>query len=1527
MADERLRVVIEGTSADLMAALRQAGRGVQQFDRTVDRSSRNVAAHNQHTARAAAGYRNLGRASTGLNRVLGVNTGALLRNAAAFASVAAAAKIMRDSVNETLALAKATTQLKRTTGLDTQEASAWVAVAKARGVEATKLNRSFIMLEKQLTASRQGSEKSTAALKALGLTQRDIEKGSFHQVIRKVADGYKDLKDPIERAAVAQQLFGRGGVSILPMLTQGSKGIAEYQRLAKELGATLSNDGLKNTLALRDAQIKWNLSMQGLKNTLAQGLMPALAKGALAVTGFLREMRTGTGEGGKFAAKMRDLWNSLKPVFLTLGQVAKAVAAFVGKHPALVKVVATFVALGLAVKAISFVGSLTGVTKLIGLVARLGKLAVVGARGGVTLAEGIASGFTPAWNARTGGIRTKIRTALGRIGTSAGETAGSNAAGTIAGTLGAQLPSKLRAQGIGAKIGAIGKAAGKTFAGLLIAGAVAGLAALAGALEKAIAKAVADALSYQGDINRPDPLDPRQKIKDFFNSLIPGRSGGILGTDGFRRYAAGGLVPSVLSPGELVVPPSGGAFHVPGAPVAADTVPMLLPAGTGVVTGHGQQLLAGGASLREAIAHQAPHFASGGWVRTGATLDDTKGQDPPYSSHGGMSFAELLVAGPNRGIGTPAGKILGIPSRGWVGMPMGTTIRVRKPGNSKSYRIWKNDNGSGDAAGNPHYTIDLHGKIARLLGISKGDIEMARDDGGATTTNTPGGTDGQWVNTTEQRSRLVVPRVRLDTRENLMAGTWRRAAMDAGWSRERGPGLGLFFNRGGGDTDLNTQLLASLGIDTSLLPHRESYTVKGRRWQPGGGGMGTMNVWERFAWPTTNHTITSGFGPRSAPTRGASSYHDGVDIGVGTGTSVRASLSGKVDMAGSNGGYGNYVGISHPLSGLYSFYGHLSKIQAHAGATIRQGAQLGLSGSTGVSTGPHLHWGLHDHGAKKDPRGYVGKRFKVGTARTRRRPAAAAGRGGNAAIAWAEQFVGMSEGARALYAITSRAPGEWCGAFAEAAARQGGAQASDWLATSSIIAHAKQHSHGLRGWGPLSSGSRGDLALFDWNHNGSPNHVGLIRQVLGPSKVATVEGNTSGGRVLNKIRSGSEIMGAARVAYRRGGIVQRFAGGGIAGQPPRTGGIRAPGGVTRGAGRSPEWRRTDAANRKARAFTQGRGRLRDYIDLIWNTPPTLTTTQFTVDTTRSFEKALMGQGKAKSDGALRAASSYIDSKIREVGRHAGKDGKVTGGWKIRQNRMMTLQTAVLNAIGNRLYGPSDAAGADLDLIDTDRSRAETGWKLGGVWDTLPDGSANPDWDMREAVWRKAWEGRLAGSLAALQAMIPRALRFKDGDVYAGKLTEQAAAVKDRLDALLVEDADQARQPAASSSAGSELADLNAQILAAQQESNRISSQLLGVFTGFAPLVGQRLVGSFAHGGFVGETGMALVHRGEQIIPDPGGPFANTTAAAGGKPPQVVVHVHGDAAPLMKQIQVEVDGKIQRAQMRQGRRARVLGGVA
>lgn len=125
-------------------------------------------------------------------------------------------------------------------------------------------------------------------------------------------------------------------------------------------------------------------------------------------------------------------------------------------------------------------------------------------------------------------------------------------------------------------------------------------------------------------------------------------------------------------------------------------------------------------------------------------------------------------------------------------------------------------------------------------------------------------------------------------------------------------------------------------------------------------------------WPTTSTYITSEFGYRApGETSGiGTTNHAGIDIGVSTGSKVYAAAAGTITLAGWNGGYGKCVIISHG-DGMVTIYAHLSAVKVRTGQKVNQGKIIALSGNTGNSTGPHLHFQVNINGMPVDPMKYM----------------------------------------------------------------------------------------------------------------------------------------------------------------------------------------------------------------------------------------------------------------------------------------------------------------------------------------------------------------------------------------------------------------------------------------------------------------------------------------------------------------------------------------------------------------------------
>lgn len=127
----------------------------------------------------------------------------------------------------------------------------------------------------------------------------------------------------------------------------------------------------------------------------------------------------------------------------------------------------------------------------------------------------------------------------------------------------------------------------------------------------------------------------------------------------------------------------------------------------------------------------------------------------------------------------------------------------------------------------------------------------------------------------------------------------------------------------------------------------------------------------RFTHPCPGYTrISSTFGYRTAPLRGASTNHKGTDFAAPTGTPIYAAAGGTVTSARYSGKAGNMIVINHG-NGLQTYYMHCSRIFVSAGTKVSKGQNIGAVGTTGNSTGPHLHFQVMSGGRPVNPMNYL----------------------------------------------------------------------------------------------------------------------------------------------------------------------------------------------------------------------------------------------------------------------------------------------------------------------------------------------------------------------------------------------------------------------------------------------------------------------------------------------------------------------------------------------------------------------------
>ncbi len=175
--------------------------------------------------------------------------------------------------------------------------------------------------------------------------------------------------------------------------------------------------------------------------------------------------------------------------------------------------------------------------------------------------------------------------------------------------------------------------------------------------------------------------------------------------------------------------------------------------------------------------------------------------------------------------------------------------------------------------------------------------------------------------------------------------------------------------------------LVIAACDKEVLPTIEIYIVfkAGKRKMfciPNGTLDGTTRAYllhPLYRFPLESGVLTSSFGKRPSPFTGKPSYHPGIDLAAPTGSPVFACTSGVIKEIGYSRIYGNYIILLHQ-DGKESLYGHLSKTLINLHDKIKSGKIIGEVGSTGLSTGPHLHFEIRVKGIPQDPQTFIEKR-------------------------------------------------------------------------------------------------------------------------------------------------------------------------------------------------------------------------------------------------------------------------------------------------------------------------------------------------------------------------------------------------------------------------------------------------------------------------------------------------------------------------------------------------------------------------
>jgi hypothetical protein len=344
---------------------------------------RNVAQFVSGARQASTAAGDVGEQTEKAGKKAGAGWKGLAKWAGGAAAIYGATRYVKSAVSATEDLAKSTIAVSRTTGMDTQTSSEWAALMKERGVSTKQFQMSLVKLSKTMEASRTGTakenatvaglrkqidavsaaggkkaptelaklsraiataqgagEKARKTLGMLGVSQADVAKGNTASTLYKVADALERMRNPAQRAALMQQLFGRSGQALLPILMKGREGVRKLLEEQKAAGNYISGKGIKSAKDLITQQRALETALAGVKVQLGTALLPVLVQVGKLLVGFMTFLRPLTKNATLFKVAIAAL--AVAFVAYKVAMIAATIATTVFETAAAPVVLITF---------------------------------------------------------------------------------------------------------------------------------------------------------------------------------------------------------------------------------------------------------------------------------------------------------------------------------------------------------------------------------------------------------------------------------------------------------------------------------------------------------------------------------------------------------------------------------------------------------------------------------------------------------------------------------------------------------------------------------------------------------------------------------------------------------------------------------------------------------------------------------------------------------------------------------------------------------------------------------------------------------------------------------------------------------------------------------------------------------------------------------------------------------------------------------------------------------------------------------